>query len=64
MAKKFFTKASPKAAAGIRRLYQGKGYEIHSKVENDGSMTVVVLDGSDRTGREDQRGSANSMIAA
>lgn len=43
MTKKFFTKASPKAASGIRRVYEGKGYEVRAKLQTDGSVTVVAF---------------------
>ena len=42
MTKKFFTKASPKAAAGIRKLYESQGYEVHAKLQSDGTVTVVA----------------------
>lgn len=47
MTKKFFTKASPKAAGGIRRLYEGKGYKVRSMLQTDGTVTVVAVKGTD-----------------
>ncbi|ABD25484.1 hypothetical protein Saro_1039 [Novosphingobium aromaticivorans DSM 12444] len=47
MAKKFFTKASPRAAAGIRRLYEGKGYTVRSMLQTDGTVTVVAMKDTD-----------------
>ena len=44
MAKKFFTKVSPRAAKGIKRVYEAKGYEVHAKMGANGSMTVVAVD--------------------
>jgi len=41
--KKFFTKASPKAAGGIRRLYEGMGYKVRSTLQTDGTVTVVAI---------------------
>lgn len=43
MTKKFFTKASPKAAGGIRRLYEGKGYQVRAELQTDGTVTVVAI---------------------
>lgn len=43
MTKMFFTKVSPKAANGIRRIYEGKGYEVRAKVQGDGTVTVVAM---------------------
>lgn len=43
MTKKFFTKVSPKAAQGIVRLYEGEGYEVHSKPQANGDFVVVVV---------------------
>lgn len=43
MTKKFFLKASPKAARGIRRLYEMLGAEVHVMLDNDGTTTVVVI---------------------
>lgn len=43
MTKKFFTKASPKAAKGIMRLYASRGYEVHAKPQADGDFVVVVM---------------------
>lgn len=45
MTKKFFTKVSPKAYGGIRRVYEGKGYHVHGKLQSDGSITVVAVRG-------------------
>jgi hypothetical protein len=42
MTKKFFTKVSPKAVGGIRRLYEAQGAEVHAKLQSDGSAIVVV----------------------
>lgn len=47
MTKKFFTKASPKAAGGIRRLYEGKGYKVRSTLQTDGTVTVVAVKDGD-----------------
>lgn len=47
MTKKFFTKVSPKAYGGIRRVYEGKGYHVHGKLQSDGSITVVAVRGED-----------------
>jgi hypothetical protein len=46
MTKKFFAKASAKAAGGIRRLYESKGYEVHAAVQSDGSIMVVAIKNS------------------
>ncbi len=43
MTKKFFTKVSPKAYGGIRRVYEGQGYHVHGKLQSDGSITVVAV---------------------
>ena len=40
--KKFFTKVSPKAAGGIRRVYEAKGYEVRAQMQSDGSLMVVA----------------------
>lgn len=48
MTKKFFTKASPKAAAGIRRVFESKGYEVHAELQTDGTVTVVAVKGETR----------------
>lgn len=48
MTKKFFTKASPKAADGIRRLYERKGYEVRANLQTDGTVTVVAVKDSAR----------------
>lgn len=48
MSKKFFTKVSPKAAGGIKRVYESEGYEVLAKVSADGSLTVVAVKGDDR----------------
>ncbi|WCP14703.1 hypothetical protein sphantq_03152 [Sphingobium sp. AntQ-1] len=42
MNKKFFTKVSPKAVGGIRRLYEAQGGEVHAKLQGDGLAIVVV----------------------
>ncbi|GGN51344.1 hypothetical protein GCM10011349_23840 [Novosphingobium indicum] len=43
MTKKFFTKVSPKAAKGIVRLYESKGYDVHAKPQANGDFVVVVI---------------------
>lgn len=43
MTKKFFMKVSPKAAQGIVRLYESRGYEVHAKPQSDGDFVVVVM---------------------
>jgi hypothetical protein len=48
MNKKFFTKVSPKAAGGIKKVYEQEGYEVRAKVSADGSLTVVAVKGDDR----------------
>ncbi|MBT2246180.1 hypothetical protein [Sphingobium sp. BHU LFT2] len=50
MSKKFFTKVSPKAVGGIRRLYEAQGGEVHAKLQSDGSAIVVVtmMDNKDK----------------
>jgi len=41
--KKFFTKASPKAAEGIRRAYAGSGAKVSAVMDpKSGLVTVVV----------------------
>ncbi len=47
MTKKFFTKASPKAVQGIRRMYEALGAEVHAKLQNDGTSIVVVIMAND-----------------
>lgn len=42
MTKKFFTKVSPRAVDGIRRMYEQRGAEVHAKLQNDGTAIVVV----------------------
>lgn len=43
MTKKFFMKVSPKAAQGIVRVYESRGYEVHAKPHSDGDFVVVVM---------------------
>lgn len=43
MTKKFFTRVSPRAVEGIRRVYENKGAEVHAKIQADGSSIVVVI---------------------
>jgi len=45
MTKKFFMKVSPKAAQGIFRVYESRGYEVHAKPQSDGDFVVVVMKG-------------------
>ena len=64
MTKKFFTKVSPKAAGGIRRVYESKGYEVRAKIQTDGSVTVVAArnDGRDaRAGKLSGRKKGHQM---
>ena len=43
MKKIFFTKASPKAAKGIRRAYAAKGAQVSAVLDpRSGTVTVVV----------------------
>lgn len=48
--KKFFTKVSPKAVDGIRRVYEARGAEVHAKIQSDGSAIVVVTMGQSKSG--------------
>lgn len=43
MTKTFFTKVSPKAAQGIVRVYESRGYEVHAKPQSNGDFVVVVV---------------------
>ncbi len=43
MTKKFFMNVSPKAAQGIVRVYESRGYEVHAKPQSDGDFVVVVM---------------------
>lgn len=43
MKKKFFTKVSPKAVNGIRKVYEARGDVVHAKRDNQGHYTVVVI---------------------
>lgn len=47
MTKKFFTKVSPKAAKGIMRVYESRGYEVHAKPQSNGDFVVVVMKGDE-----------------
>lgn len=59
MTKKFFTKVSPKAYGGIRRVYEGQGYHVHGKLQSDGSITVVAVKGEKaRNGKALERATA------
>lgn len=55
MTKKFFTKASPKAAGGIRRLYEGMGYRVRSTLQTDGTVTVVAIKDGEGSLLDDRR---------
>ncbi|MFN3457959.1 MAG: hypothetical protein ACK4Z8_10340 [Novosphingobium sp.] len=47
MIRKFFIKASPRAAGGIRRLYESKGYTVRSLLQTDGTVTVMAMKDAD-----------------
>jgi hypothetical protein len=40
--KKVFLRASPRAAEGIRRVYEEKGADVSVQLQSDGSIAVVV----------------------
>lgn len=63
MTKKFFMKASPKAAKGIMRVYRELGYEVHAKPQDNGDFVVVVVKrDSDLPGGNDARKTVRSRI--
>ncbi|API58072.1 hypothetical protein BSL82_01150 [Tardibacter chloracetimidivorans] len=47
MTKKFFTKVSPKAVEGIRRVFERDGAEVHAQLQSDGTAIVVVISPDD-----------------
>jgi len=51
MTKKFFTSVSPKAALGIRKVYESEGYEVRVKTQDDGLLTVVAAKRSEEKRR-------------
>ena len=44
MKRKIFTKATPRAAEGIRQLYAGTGAKIHALVDPQTGLVTVSVD--------------------
>ena len=44
MKRKIFTKATPRAVEGIRRLYEGTGARIHAVVDPHTGLVSVSVD--------------------